>query len=257
MDVGFDSIWLALLGLAIVAGWIDSIAGGGGLITIPALMWAGLTPAQTLATNKLQASFGSSTATLNYARHGLVDLKGQRFAVLMAFIGSACGTLSVQHIPTHYLQKALPLLLIAFAIYFLFAPSLNDQDRQQRITPTQFALSAGFAIGFYDGFFGPGTGAFFTFAFVKWFGFDFLSATAHSKVVNLSTNFAALAFFVPHGYLLWGIGLAMGAANILGALVGTHVVTRYGSPLIRKILIVVLCVIISKFAYDTVLPFIS
>jgi hypothetical protein len=237
MDVGFDSICLILFGLATLAGWIDSIAGGGGLITIPALMWAGLSPAQSLATNKLQASFGSSTATLNYARHGLVDIKGQRFAVLMAFIGSACGTLSVQHIPATYLQKALPLLLIAFAIYFLFAPNLSDSDRQQRITPPQFALSAGFAIGFYDGFFGPGTGAFFTMAYVELLSFGLPRAIGNTKLLNFTSNFASLLFFALSGQIIWLLGLLMGLGQILGSYLGSRMAIRHGSKLIRPLLV--------------------
>jgi hypothetical protein len=237
MDVGFDSTYLMLFGLATLAGWIDSIAGGGGLITIPALMWAGLSPAQSLATNKLQASFGSSTATLNYARHGLVDIKGQRFAVLMAFIGSACGTLSVQHIPATYLQKALPLLLIAFAIYFLFAPNLSDSDRQQRITLPQFALSAGFAIGFYDGFFGPGTGAFFTMAYVELLGFGLPRAIGNTKLLNFTSNFASLLFFALSGQIIWLLGLLMGLGQILGSYLGSRMAIRHGSKLIRPLLV--------------------
>jgi len=116
-------------------------------------------------------------------------------------------------------------------------------------------LCLGAAIGFYDGFFGPGTGSLLAFAFVKFFGYDFLVATAHAKIINLTTNFAALSFFVPHGYLLWGVGLMMGASNIGGALVGTHVVTKHGAPLIRKILIAVLTLTIGKFGFDTLHAF--
>jgi hypothetical protein len=237
MDISFDSIWLVLFGLAILAGWIDSIAGGGGLITIPALLWAGLSPTQSLATNKLQASFGSSTATLNYARHGLVDLKGQRFAVLMTFIGSACGTLCVQYIPASYLQKALPVLLIAFAIYFLFAPNLNDQDRQQRITPQYFALSVGFGIGFYDGFFGPGTGAFFTMAYVELLGFGLPRAIGNTKLLNFTSNIASLLFFALSGQIIWLLGLLMGLGQIIGSYFGSHMAIKHGSKLIRPLLV--------------------
>ncbi len=146
---------LALFVIAIIAGWVDSIGGGGGLICIPALLWAGFTPLETLATNKLQASFGSSTAAINYTRHGLVDVKGQKLAIALTFLGSVCGTLLVQQLDASLLEKAIPVLLIAFALYFLFSPKISDADKHQVISPKTFAMTVGFGAGFYDGFFGP------------------------------------------------------------------------------------------------------
>ncbi len=251
MDINLDGVWLALFALAILAGWVDSIAGGGGLITIPALMWAGLSPAQSLATNKLQASFGSATATLNYARHGLVDFRGQRLAVLCAFIGSACGTVSVQHIPPSYLQTALPLLLIGFALYFLFAPALTDEDRQQRISHPQFALSAGFAIGFYDGFFGPGTGAFYTMAYVELVGFGLPRAIANTKLLNFTSNLASLLVFALSGHIVWLLGFLMGIGQMLGSYLGSHMAIKHGSKLIRPLLVTVSLLMSIKLLWNS------
>ena len=250
-----------LLPLAFLAGLIDSAVGGGGLIQLPGIfsIYPNQAPTILHGTNKLASFSGTSVATWRYARH--VRLRWQMLfgAVVMALIFSYLGAKTIPYLPKEYLRPIMLVLMILMVIYTFHKKDMGHVHEPKFSQKHEIfaGLALGATIGFYDGFFGPGTGSLLAFAFVKWFGFDFLSATAHSKVVNLSTNFAALAFFVPHGYLLWGIGLAMGAVNILGALVGTHVVTRYGSPLIRKILIVVLCVIISKFAYDTILPFIS
>ena len=179
-------------------------------------------------------------------------------AVVMALIFSYLGAKTIPYLPKEYLRPIMLVLMILMVIYTFRKKDMGHTHEPKFAKQHEIfaGLVLGATIGFYDGFFGPGTGSLLAFAFVKWFGFDFLSATAHSKVVNLATNFAALTFFVPHGYLLWGIGLAMGAANITGALVGTHIVTRHGAPLIRKILIVVLSITITKFAYDTLAPYI-
>ena len=250
---------LLLIPLAFTAGLIDSAVGGGGLIQVPGLF--SILPQQPaatlLGTNKISSMFGTAIASRQYAKQ--VSLRWQMlfWAAGVALVCSYIGASFVKLLPIHLLRPIMLVLLIVMVAYTILKKDLGQNHNPIYHNEKIRAIALGAGMGFYDGFFGPGTGSLLAFAFVKWFGFDFLIASAHCYLVNLTTNFAALAFFVPHGYLLWGIGLAMGAANILGALVGTHVVTRYGSPLIRKILIVVLCVIISKFAYDTILPFIS
>ena len=235
-------ITLELLALLLiaggVAGFVDAIAGGGGLISIPALLWAGLPPLQALATNKLQASFGSLTATLNYARHGLVDLRRLLPAVILTFIGAAAGALAVRLLPGDLLARLVPVLLIAFALYFLFSPRIADEDRHHRIGHGLFGLVIGFTVGFYDGFFGPGTGSFFTLAFVTLLGYGLRRAVAGAKLLNCTSNFASLLVFVAGGHVLWTVGFVMGAGQLLGSYLGSHVAVRHGALVIKPLLVV-------------------
>ncbi len=165
MDLELSTL-LVLSLCSIIAGFIDSIAGGGGLLTIPALLSVGIPPAQALATNKLQSSFGSFSASFYFLRRGYIDLKLIRNAILFTFIGSACGTLLVQQIDPSSLKQAIPFMLIGFALYFIFSPHIGDEDRQQRMSFFLFSLLVGLVVGFYDGFFGPGTGSFLAISFV-------------------------------------------------------------------------------------------
>jgi uncharacterized membrane protein YfcA len=239
----FDALTPALAAMlwltALLAGLVDAIAGGGGLLSIPALMWAGLTPHQALATNKLQAVFGSFSATLHYTRAGLVDLPGMAVPYLMTFCGSALGGLAVQQIDAGLLAGLLPVMLIAFALYFLFSPRVGAVDAQHRIGIVGFACSAGFGIGFYDGFFGPGTGSFFALAFIALLGFNLRKATGHAKLLNFASNLAALLVFTAGGQILWGVGLLMASGQILGSWLGAHLAVRHGGWLIRPMLVAV------------------
>jgi uncharacterized membrane protein YfcA len=230
---------LILAAVAAIAGLIDAIAGGGGLLALPALLWAGLPPLQALATNKLQGTFGTVTASLHFIRHGEIDLRRLGIPVLLTFVGSALGTLAVQHVGSQLLQDLVPLLLIGFALYFLFSPRIGDTDAQHRVGHAAFGLSAGFAIGFYDGFFGPGTGSFFAAAFVLLLGYNLRRATAGTKVLNATSNLASLAFFAASGHVVWEVGLAMGVAQMGGAWVGSHLVIRHGTRLVRPLLVAV------------------
>lgn len=230
---------LILIAIAGVAGMIDAIAGGGGLLALPALLWAGLPPVQALATNKLQGSFGTLTASYNFVRRGEIDLARLRIPVLLTFLGSACGTIAVRHLGSELLDRLVPTLLIAFALYFLFSPRIGDQDAQHRIGHGMFGLLIGFTVGFYDGFFGPGTGSFFAAAFVLLLGYNLRRATAGTKVLNFTSNIASLIFFALAGEVIWQVGLPMGLAQMAGAWVGSHLVMRHGARLIRPVLVAV------------------
>ncbi|SEA98181.1 hypothetical protein SAMN05660964_03028 [Thiothrix caldifontis] len=241
---------LALFVIAIIAGWVDSIGGGGGLICIPALLWAGFTPLETLATNKLQASFGSSTAAINYTRHGLVDVKGQKLAIALTFLGSVCGTLLVQQLDASLLEKAIPVLLIAFALYFLFSPKISDADKHQVISPPVFALTVGFGAGFYDGFFGPGTGTFFMMGYVALLGYGVPKATGNTKLLNFTSNIASLLFFALSGHIVWLAGLVMGIGQVIGSYIGSHMAVKHGTRLIRPVLVTVSLLVSLKLLLD-------
>ncbi|WP_116473442.1 TSUP family transporter [Zobellella maritima] len=225
--------------VALVAGFIDAIAGGGGLISLPALLATGMPPTMALATNKLQSSFGSFSATFYYWRRGLIDWSGMRWAVACTFIGSMLGTLLVQCIDAALLQQVLPFLLAAFALYFICSPRVGDQDRQRRLGVIPFALLVGTGVGFYDGFFGPGTGSFFALGFIALAGFSMARATAHTKLLNFTSNFASLLFFILGGQVVWTVGLAMAGGQFLGARLGSRVVVSQGTRIIKPMLVTV------------------
>lgn len=235
-----DSLTILLLALTgLLAGTVDSIAGGGGLITLPALLATGLPPATALGTNKLQSCFGAFSATRYFYRQGLIDLTRMRLAIIATFFGSAIGTLLVQRIQADRLNQLLPFLLVGFALYFLFSKRVQDQATQARLNDVGFALLIGTSIGFYDGFFGPGTGAFFMLAFVALAGFSATTATAHTKLLNFTSNIAALLFFALGGHVAWQIGFCMAAGQLIGGRIGSALVVRQGARLVRPLLVLV------------------
>ncbi|MDO5657956.1 MAG: TSUP family transporter [Paracoccus sp. (in: a-proteobacteria)] len=241
---------LMLVVAAFAAGFVDAIAGGGGLITVPALMLAGLPPAQALATNKVQGAFGAGTAALSYAASGLVDLRSQWRAALIAFGAGLLGALCVSLIPAQALRYVLPFVLIAIAAFFALKPGLGDMDRMQRITPLAFTLTLVPLIGFYDGLIGPGTGAFFMIGFVTLAGYGILKATAHTKLLNFASNFGGLVGFTMIGKPLWLLGLAMGIAQIAGAWVGARLAMRVGARIIKPLLVITSTALALRLLWD-------
>ena len=243
---------LLLSPVALLAGFIDAIAGGGGLLTIPALLWAGLTPVETLATNKAQAVFGSGMATFQFVRKGLVDPRGIALAVICTFVGSALGAVLVQRIDSAFLERLIPGLLIAFALYFWFSPRVSDLDSRQRIGASAFSLGIGLGVGFYDGFFGPGAGTFFAMGYIALLGYNLRRATAHTKALNFTSNLAALLCFLAAEQIHWPIALAMAAGQLIGAWLGAHLVLRHGTALIRPLLVTVSIAISGKLLWNLI-----
>jgi len=232
-------IALMLFAVSLAAGLIDSIAGGGGLLALPALLWAGLPPLLALGTNKLQGSFGTLAASIGFWRQGLVDPRRMGPAIACTFVGAVTGTWLVQSLSTDTLQTLVPLLLIGFALYFLLSPRIADQDAAARIGPLPFALLIGTLVGGYDGFFGPGTGSFFVLAYVALLGYNLRRATAHTKVLNFTSNIASLLAFALAGNLIWPLGLLMAVGQFSGAWIGSHLAVRHGARLIRPALVAV------------------
>lgn len=228
----------ALVAAAVAAGFVDAIAGGGGLITLPVLMLAGLTPEQALATNKVQGSFGSATAAFSYARSGLVDLRAQLPTAALAFAAGVAGAMLVSALPTQALRVVLPVVLIGIALFFALKPGISDVDRVARMSPGLFALTVVPGIGFYDGLIGPGAGAFYMLGFVMLAGFGVLKATAHTKLLNFASNIGGLTAFALTGHPLWLVGLLMGAGQIVGAWVGSRLAMRIGARIIKPLLVV-------------------
>ncbi|OHV90520.1 TSUP family transporter [Mesorhizobium sp. ORS 3428] len=241
---------LMLAAAAFAAGFVDSIAGGGGLITIPALLLAGFSPVAALGTNKLQGMFGSGSATLHYAANGQVDLRRQLPSALLALIGGAVGALLATVVPGDFLRALLPILLIAIALYFAFKPNMGDVDRAERLSPLLFGLTVVPAIGFYDGLFGPGTGSFLMLAFVALAGYGVLKATAHTKLLNFASNIGGFIVFAAVGVIDWKIGLMMGAAQFLGARLGASLAIRIGAKLIKPLLVIVCLALAAKLLAD-------
>ena len=240
-----------LWGAAFLAGFVDSIAGGGGIITIPVLLATGMDPHLALGTNKLQASFGSCTASLHYIRGSLVDPKETVEGILFTAVGAALGTLAIQMIDAPYLKLLLPVLLAGVFLYILFSPDMGRLDSRPVVHPFLFYLAAGLGLGFYDGFFGPGTGSFWTIAFVVFMGQNLKKATAHTKIMNATSNLVSLAAFLIGGKVLFLPGLLMGSGQLLGATLGSHMVIKKGTRFVRAFFLCVVAVTIAKVIHST------
>ncbi|MDA5092743.1 TSUP family transporter [Aliiroseovarius sp. KMU-50] len=245
IEISFD-LFALLLGAAFIAGFVDAIAGGGGLITVPALLLAGVPPVTALATNKVQGLFGAGMAAITYARAGHVNLRRQIRPAILSFAGGILGALLASSLPTDLIRMGLPVLLISVALFFALKPGLDDVDKHERISPFLFSLTFVPAIGFYDGLLGPGTGAFFMLGFVSLAGYGILRATAHTKLLNFASNIGGLAGFALVVQPLWLLGLAMGAAQIAGAWLGSHLASKIGAKLIKPVLVIASSVLAIK-----------
>lgn len=241
------------MAVAFFAGAIDAVAGGGGLITIPALLSTGMPPVAAIATNKLQSTFGTGGAVFAFARKGHIDLRRFAAPALGAFLGSALGAFILTRVDSGFLAALLPVLLIAMVAYYLLAPRMTDADRHSLAGPVALVGTAA-AIGCYDGFFGPGTGSFFTTALVAVFGLGLIRAVAHTKLLNFASNLAGLAVLIAGGHVLWITGLAMAVASIAGGQVGAHVAMRFGAGVARPLLIVMSLGLTAKLLADPANP---
>lgn len=257
MDFILSPETLAMLFVAAtVAGFVDTIAGGGGLITIPMLLLAQVPPLHALATNKLQGSFGSLTAASMMVRRGLVRLSDMRVLFLCSLAGAALGAFAVQFVHTDTLDVVIPVVLTCIALYFLLAPNAGVLDSRPRIKPGTYQSMVVPGIGFYDGMFGPGTGSFFSLAGVSLRGQNLVTATAHAKVLNFASNVASLMVFIVGGKVLWTIGAAMIAGQVIGAWFGAHAVVRGGTRLIRPVIVTVCFVMLGRYLWQKgLLPF--
>lgn len=235
-EVSADLVALLVLA-AFLAGFVDSIAGGGGLISVPALLLAGANPVEALATNKLQGTFGAGTAMLSYSRAGHVRLQDQLGMALVSAGAGAGGAMVAHLIPADVLRVIMPIVLVAVAVFFAVKPGLTDDDRVQRMGPGMFTFTAVPLIAAYDGFFGPGTGSFFMLGFILLAGYGVLKATAHTKLLNFSSNIGSLAVFVFSGATWWAVGLAMAVAQIAGAGLGARLAMKIGARLIKPLLV--------------------
>lgn len=250
-EVSLD-ILLMLLAAGFAAGFVDAIAGGGGLITVPVLLLTGANPVTALATNKVQGVFGAATAALSYARGGHVDLRSQAVPAVISFFASIAGALLVTKLPTNLIMIVLPIVLVAIAVFFATKKGLDDSDRIRRMAPVVFMATMVPLIAAYDGLLGPGTGSFFMLAFVSLGGYGILKATAHTKLLNFASNAGALLAFAVVATPWWMTGLAMGVAQIFGARLGAKLAQRIGSKLIKPLLVITSLALAIKLLWDMV-----
>lgn len=247
---------VVLAGAAFFAGLVDAVVGGGGLIQIPALFTVlpAESPATLFGTNKCASVFGTANAAWRYARQVQMPWRTTMPAALAAFVFSYLGAAAVAWLPREILRPLILFLLIGAALYTFFRKDFGavHQPVHRGGQELLWASLLGALIGFYDGFFGPGTGSFLIFLFVRFFGFDFLHASAAAKVVNVATNLAALAYFVPHGYWLPPLALGMAVSNVAGSAAGASLALRYGSAFVRKLFLLVVVVLIVRFAADLI-----
>lgn len=232
-------IILILTLVAFFAGFFDAIAGGGGLVTVPALFLAGLDPVSAIATNKFQAASATLSATFAFARKGLIEWREGRYLMLFGLIGGASGALLIATMEKSWLEAIIPVLLIAVAGYFAFSPRLDHEARPQRISLVLFSFTVAPLLGLYDGIFGPGVGSFFMVGLTFLCGLGLMRAMSFTKLVNACCNLGALSIFVLKGSVIWLPAITMAVAAFLGAQLGARAAVRVGPRLIKPMLIVV------------------
>jgi len=246
---------LLLVTLAsLLAGFVDAIVGGGGLILVPALfaVFPNTHPATLFGVNKGASIWGTAAATLQFARRVELPWRALLPAAAICFAGSMLGAWTVTQISPDFLRRVLPLVLLGVLAYTLARKELG-RHHVPRFKGRSEAMAAsvlGVTIGFYDGFFGPGTGSFFVFLFVRWLGYDFLHASASAKLLNTTSNLAALMLFAWKGHVWWHFVVVMAVANVVGSLLGTRLALKHGSGFVRSVFIVVVSALILKTTYD-------
>jgi len=247
------TVLVLVLLAALTAGFVDAVVGGGGLIQLPALLLVpGLSPVQALATNKLGSILGTTTSAVTFYRRVRPDLRTALPMAALALVSSFAGASIAALLPAEVFKPVIVVALVAIGAFTLLRPSLGEVTalRHQGRRHHGVAAVVGAVIGFYDGVLGPGTGSFLVFAMVSLLGYDFLAASAKAKIVNCATNLGALLFFVPHGSVFWGLGLLLGAANMLGSYLGARTATTRGSGFIRVAFLVVVTVLIARLGWD-------
>ena len=245
-----------LVVVAFAAGWVDAVVGGGGLVQLPALLIglpADTAPAAILGTNKLSSMWGTATSALTYARRVRPDWRTVLPLVVGAALGSAGGAQLAKLLGKDAFTPIVLVALVGVGLYTWRRPELGLETKVRHTGGAHYGRTAviGLVVGAYDGFLGPGTGSFFVIALVGVLGYGFLEASAKAKIANLVTNLAALVVFAVHGTVLWGLGLSMGAANLLGGFLGARTAIARGNAFVRRVFLVVIAVLVVKLAYDT------
>ncbi|WFF39103.1 TSUP family transporter [Moraxella nasibovis] len=248
MEITFQLLGI-LFFVAVLAGFVDAAAGGGGLLTVPALLLTGMNPVAALATNKLQGSAGSLSASLTMIKKGIAHPKTIKTALILAFIGSAVGTILVQLSPPEFLKIAIPFVVGAMGLYTLFSPNLGQYQKPPKISDKAWQNGVVPAIGFYDGYFGPGAGTFFSLSGVVGRGQDLVKATGNAKLLNFATNIASLIFFIIGGQVVWAIGAVMIVGQVIGAYLGSNMVIKGGAKFIRPVIVLMCFAMVVRYVF--------
>jgi len=243
---------IIICSLGFLAAMIDAIAGGGGLISLPALLLVGVPPHFALGTNKFAATMGSLASSITFARSGKISFSVVKWQIPFTLIGTCLGVWSVLHISSDFLNKAVPILILLVGVYTLFQKNLGLEENFKGLNPLNRVLGFVFAftLGFYDGFFGPGTGSFLIFAFITIYGFDFLTSSANAKLLNFVSNLVSLILFAFSGKILYSYGIPMALFMLLGSQVGTRLAIRKGSQLVKPIFITMSLLVAAKLIYQ-------
>ncbi|MFB9378766.1 sulfite exporter TauE/SafE family protein [Kineococcus gynurae] len=238
---------------AFAAGWVDAVVGGGGLLQLPALLLVpGITPVQALATNKLGSIFGTTTSALTYYRRARPDLRTAVPMASVALAGSLLGASIAASLPAGVIKPVIVIALVAVAVFTALRPALGQITALRYAGRTHYVAAAliGAAIGTYDGVLGPGTGTFLVIAMVSLLGYDFLQASAKAKIVNVATNLGALIFFIPHGSVVWGLGLLLALGNASGGWLGARMAIARGTGFIRVVFLLVVAALVVVLGRD-------
>ncbi len=241
--------YLLLAATGLIAGLVDAIAGGGGLVALPMLLNFGFPPALALGTSKLQSSIGTSIAARHYVQRGVVDLAACRLGVACTIAGALAGAWTVSQIDSGFLARVIPWMLVAILLYTIFRPQVGLEDRAPRMSPARFFAGAGLGLGFYDGFFGPGAGSLWTIFLVVGLGQNFVKATGYTKVMNLASNVMALLIFAGGGHVDYPVGLCMAAGQVAGARLGAGLVVKNGARFVRPIFLVVVSATVARLLW--------
>lgn len=250
MDISIFSVELFLFSVAVIAGFIDTLAGGGGLITMPALMVSGVPPLAALGTNKLQGSMGTAMSTYMMMKNKRVHWHDIKYLMLFSFIGATLGAIVVQFINVDTLTFAIPAVLLFIAIYFIISPKSHNVDHEAKISKTKYQSIVIPFIGCYDGMFGPGTGSFFSLAGVSLRGHGFIDATAIAKGLNFSSNIASLIVFLFAGQVVWFVGIAMMFGQAIGAWLGSHCLLRINPAYLRAVVVMMCLGMLIKYGFS-------
>ena len=249
MQLTIDGLALLFV-VAMVAGCIDAIAGGGGLIALPTMLMMGIPPAAALATNKLQGSGGTLIASAYFLRKQIVRLRDIKLTVFMTFLGAVFGVWLVLQLDSTILNAVIPFLLLAMGGYFALSPKLGATDQHHRLAHGPFAVAIAPLLGFYDGFFGPGAGMFMVLSLVSLRGYNLTKATAYTKLLNGTSNVSSLIYFLAFGEIYWRVGLVMLAGQVIGASIGARIVLAKGANLIRPVVASVCFLMALKLLFD-------
>lgn len=254
MEYGSFASLIFITAASLLGSFVDAIAGGGGLISVPAYLLGGFPPHFALGTNKFSATFGSLSSTIEFFRNGKIDFRLVKYVIPCTLIGAILGVRSVLLLNQDFLYPLVSVMILAVGLYTIFKKDLGMVSTYELKSRNQILIGMffGFALGFYDGFFGPGTGSFLLFIFIKFFGMDFVNAGGNTKVLNFTSNVTSLVVFALAGKINYSIGLFAGAAALIGSIIGTKLAIRKGASFVKPIFLIMSFAVFIKMIYEMI-----